>query len=190
MIRVAIIGCGKIADQHATQVARYQGAELVGVCDSEELMARQLHDRYRAGAWFSGVEDLLTETRPDVVHITTPPQSHHDLGTMCLEAGSHVYIEKPFTVDAGEAERLIDLARDKKRKLTVGHNAQFTHAALRMRELIAQGALGGAPVHMESYYSTDLGDPGYARAFPRRRGALAASPARETSAQHHQPRRQ
>lgn len=165
MLRVAIVGCGKIADQHVEQILLIPGCEIVGVCDREELMARQLQERLNASRSFTEVEALLNEAKPDVVHITTPPHSHYPLGKFCLEAGCHVYIEKPFTVTADEAEELLGLAERKNLKLTVGHNAQFSHAANRMRDLVAQGYLGGRPVHMESYYCYDLSDPGYAKAL-------------------------
>lgn len=165
MLKVAIVGCGKIADQHAEQIVLISGCEIVGVCDREELMARQLQERLNVGAYFTGVQDLLDKAKPDVVHITTPPQSHYPLGKLCLQAGCHVYIEKPFTVNAAEAEDLISLAEHKNLKLTVGHNAQFTHAAVRMRRLVEEGYLGGPPVHLESYYCYDLRDAGYAKAL-------------------------
>src|SRR5229473_209630 len=163
MLRVAIVGCGKIADQHAEQILLIAGCEIVGVCDREELMARQLQERLKVGSYFTEVQDLLDTAKPDVVHITTPPQSHYPLGKLCLLAGCHVYVEKPFTVNAAEAEELIRLAERKNLKLTVGHNAQFSHSALRMRQLIKDGYLGGPPVHMESYYCYDLRDAGYAK---------------------------
>src|SRR5579859_4324520 len=110
MLRVAIVGCGKIADQHGEQILRIPGCGIVGVCDQEELMARQLQERLNAGSCFTSVQDLLNKANPDVVHITTPPQTHYPVGKLCLEAGRHVYIEKPFTVTADEAEELLDLA--------------------------------------------------------------------------------
>jgi predicted dehydrogenase len=163
MLRVAIVGCGKIADQHVEQILRIPGCGIVGVCDQEELMARQLQERLNAGGCFTSVQDLLDKANPHVVHITTPPQTHYPVGKLCLEAGRHVYIEKPFTVTADEAEELLDLAESRDLKLTVGHNAQFSHAASRMRQLVGEGYLGGPPVHMESYYCYDLGDAGYAK---------------------------
>jgi predicted dehydrogenase len=163
MLRVAIVGCGKIADQHAEQILRIPGCEIVGVCDREELMARQLQERLNVGKWFTEVQDLLDKAKPDVVHITSPPQSHYPVGKLCLEAGRHIYVEKPFTVTVEEADELIRLAERRNLKLTVGHNAQFSHAANRMRKLVAEGYLGGPPLHLESYYCYDLGDAGYAK---------------------------
>ena len=143
MLKAAIVGCGKIADAHATQILRAGDCEIVGVCDREPLMARQLYERFPIKAYFGDVAELLREARPDVVHITTPPGSHFEIARLCLEHGSHVYVEKPFTIDAAEAQRLISLASQKGLKLTVGHNYQFSHAARRLRALAQSGYLGG-----------------------------------------------
>ncbi len=165
MIKVGIIGCGKIADQHAAEIQSIPDCRIVGVCDHEELMANQLAERFAIKASYSDVRELLQKERPDIVHITTPTQSHYPLGQTCLEAGCHVYIEKPFTLDTREAESLIELAVAKNLKLTVGHNAQFTLAARRMRELVRAGFLGGQPLHLESSYCYNLGNPSYAKAL-------------------------
>jgi predicted dehydrogenase len=87
------------------------------------------------------------------------------VGKLCFEAGCNVYIEKPFTVTVEESRELIGLAERTGLKLTVGHNAQFSHAANRMRRLVAEGYLGGPPLHLESYYCYNLGDAGYARSL-------------------------
>jgi predicted dehydrogenase len=164
MLKVGIVGCGKIADAHASQIQRVGGCEIVGVCDREPLMAKQLYDRFSVGRCFIDLPELISAARPDVVHITTPAESHFDLAKFCLEHDCHVYVEKPFTLDAAQAKRLVDLANKNGLKLTVGHNYQFSHAARRMRAYVETGYLGGPPVHMESYYGYDLGDPSYARA--------------------------
>ena len=165
MLKVAIVGCGKIADSHASQIQWIEGCEIVGVCDREPLMAEQLSARFPVKRHFTDLTALLEEARPDVVHITTPAETHFDIARFCLEQGCHVYVEKPFTLYAQQAQRLVDLAERKGVKLTVGHNDQFSHVARRMRALVQSGYLGGDPVHLESYYSYDLGDPSYARAL-------------------------
>jgi predicted dehydrogenase len=165
MLKVAIVGCGKIADLHALQIQRIKDCEIVGICDREPLMTKQLSDRFPVKRCFTELPELLDQARPDVVHVTTPAESHFDIARFCLEQGCHVYVEKPFTLYADQAELLINLAERKSLKLTVGHNDQFTHVARRMRALVQSGYLGGTPVHIESYYSYDLGDPSYARAL-------------------------
>ena len=165
MLKVAIVGCGKIADLHALQIKRIKDCEIVGICDREPLMTKQLSDRFPVKRCFTDLAELLNQARPDIVHVTTPAESHFDIARFCLEQGCHVYVEKPFTLYADQAELLINLAERKALKLTVGHNDQFTHVARRMRALVQSGYLGGTPVHVESYYSYDLGDPSYARAL-------------------------
>jgi predicted dehydrogenase len=165
MLKIAIVGCGKIADAHASVIQRIGGCKIVGVCDREPLMAKQLSERFPVKSCFTNVAELVSEARPDVVHITTPPASHFDIARFCLEHGCHVYVEKPFTLHAEEARQLVELANEKGLKLTAGHNDQFTHVARRMRELVESGYLGGPPVHMESYYCYNFADRSYARAL-------------------------
>ena len=165
MIKVGIIGCGKMADQHAYQIQKILGTEIIGVCDSEPLMARQMAERFTIGKHFSSVQDMLAAVKLDVIHITTPPPSHFQLAKMCLDAGCNVYVEKPFTLNTSEAEDLIGLANQTGLKITAGHNAQFTHAMVRMRELVKNGYLGGKPVHIESHFCYEFGDPSYAKAL-------------------------
>src|SRR6202040_2597816 len=153
------------ADSNAMQIQRIRGCEIFAVCDREPLMAKQLYERFPVKSYFTDLKEMLDKACPDVVHITTPAESHFKVAEICLEHGRSVYVEKPFTLYAGEAQYLIELAQKMGAKLTVGHNDQFSHVARRMRALVRSGYLGGAPVHVESYYSYDLGDPSYARAL-------------------------
>jgi predicted dehydrogenase len=154
-----------MADQHAVQIQKVSGAKLVAVCDTEPLMAKQISERFRVPVWFTDVDEMLASARPDVVHVTTPPQSHLEIGKRCLEAGANAYIEKPFTLNTADAEELIDVANRIGVKLTAGHNGQFTHAMNQMRRLASDGFLGGRAVHMESLYCYEFGDPAYAKAL-------------------------
>ena len=165
MLKVAIIGCGKQADAHAAPIRELPGCELVGACDNEELMAKQLAERFGVRHYFSDVGRLLETTRPDVVHITTPPHSHLQLAKLCLDAGCHLFVEKPFTLNADQAKELLDFSTARRLKITVGHNNQFNHVSRRMRQLIQDGFLGGPPVHMESIWCYDLGDTIFAKAL-------------------------
>jgi len=165
MLKVAIVGCGKIADAHALQLQRIENCEIVGVCDREPLMARQLYERFPVKKCFTDLTQLLSEAKPDVVHITTPPESHFSIAKLCLEWGSHVYVEKPFTIYEHEARKLIDLANAKGLKITAGHDDQFSHVARRMRSLVQSGYLGDGPVHMDSYFCYKIGRSGYAGAL-------------------------
>ena len=160
-LRIAIVGCGKIADQHVQAIERIPNCRIVALCDRELLMAKQLGERCGVSQCFSDMGEMLAAVSPEVVHITTPPQAHFSLASLCLESGSHVYLEKPFTVTAPEADKLIQIAEKRDLKLTAGHNCQFTREAIEMRQLVEQGFLGGKPVHLESHFSYDLSDQSY-----------------------------
>ncbi len=155
-LKVAIVGCGKIADGHVEAVqARPDRASLVAVCDIEPLMAEQLAGRYRLPRYYDRFDELLDRERPDVVHVTTSPQSHAMLTKTALAAGCHVYVEKPFALNQGEAAEMIASAEAAQRKITVGHSVFFDPPARALRELVTQGLLG-TPVHVESFYGYDL----------------------------------
>jgi predicted dehydrogenase len=161
MLTIAIVGCGKVADQHVQAIHRISDCKIVSVCDRELLMAKQLGERFGVSQCFSDLQEMLGTTTPDVVHITTPPQSHFSIARESLESGSHVYLEKPFTVTTEEAESLIELAESRGLRMTAGHNYQFTLEMLEMRRLVNKGFLGGRPVHLESDWSYDLADTSY-----------------------------
>ena len=76
MLKVAIVGCGKIADAHAAQIQRIPGCSIVAACDREPMMATQFCERFSVPGQYSDLASMLHETAPDVVHITTPPGSH------------------------------------------------------------------------------------------------------------------
>lgn len=165
-MKIGIIGCGKIADQHVEHILRIPGAEIVAACDTEELMAKQLYERYPVKYYFRDAERLLDAVGPGgIIHVTTPPAGHYGLGMKCLDAGCHVFMEKPFALNFEEAKVLIAQAEAKKLRITASHVYQFTHVACRMRSLVKDGYLGGPPVHMESYYCYNLGDMAYAKSF-------------------------
>ena len=164
MLKVAIVGCGKIADAHAGEIQRINGANIVAVCDREPLMAMQLAERFDIPQRFGDIQHLLEEATPDVVHITTPPESHFPLRWL-VSKGALTFMSKSlFTLNFADAEVLLRAATRMGLKVTVGHDDQFRHVARRMRDLVATGYLG-RPVHMEAFYCASLDDPVYAKAL-------------------------
>ncbi len=154
-IRVAVVGCGQIADLHIAEIQKIAGAQLVAVCDANEIMAEQAAVRFGVPKFYTDFERLLKEQLPAVVHITTPPQSHLALGKLAVESGAHAYIEKPFTVDAKEAEELVASAERAGKQVCLGHNFSFDRAAVEVRQLVAAGRLGDVR-HVDSVFSYNL----------------------------------
>ena len=165
MLKVGVIGCGKMADNHFYQIKKIPTCRLAGVCDSERLMARQAAVRAGIDAYYDDVDIFLDAVRPDVVHITTPPQSHYELAMKCISRGIHLYVEKPFAIDFRVTDEILRAASLKGLKVTVGHNAQFSPAMNHMRKKVAGGFLGGKPIHMESYYCYNIENKRYAQSL-------------------------
>lgn len=157
-LKIAIVGCGKIADAHVEELKKIPEARLAAVCDWEPLMAEQIAVRYGIPCWYSDFDQLLDQVKPDVVHVTTPPCSHVELAEKAMGKGCHVYVEKPFSVDVDGATRLVDTAKRLKRKITVGHSYEFDPAAVALRDLVRKGVIGD-PVHVESYQGYNLQGP-------------------------------
>jgi predicted dehydrogenase len=163
MLNVALVGCGTMAESHITHINRLPNAKLIAVCDSELLMAKQVTLLHNVDHYFDDIHQMIKSTRPDVIHIITPPDSHYSLAKICLENSIHTYVEKPFTLLYNEAEELINIANQYNVKVTVGHSAQFSDAAIELRNLMRQNFLGGKPHHMESIYCYNWGNENYAK---------------------------
>ena len=104
-MRVAILGCGHISEQHVRTLKKIPAIDLVGVCDLDRHHAKSLAERHQIPGIYDDVDDLLTGCNPDVVHILTPPQTHRPLVIQVLEAGCNVLVEKPFAENAQDASR-------------------------------------------------------------------------------------
>lgn len=154
-LKIAIVGCGKIADAHVEEIRKIQSVQLTAVCDLESIMAEQLASRFAVPSWYSDAGKMLEAEKPDVLHITTPPQSHLALMRQAVAAGCHVYLEKPVAPRHCDAEAIIAAAVASGRKLAVNYWPNFEAQALELRRLLDTGILG-SPVHLESFLGYDL----------------------------------
>jgi len=121
-------------------------------------MAEQAATRFQVPGVYTDLDRMLAEVKPDVVHITTPPASHLAIGRKVVESGAHAYVEKPFAVDASEAEELVDCAAGAGRLLCVGHNNALDESMLRLLAAYRSGELGDA-VHVEAVMGYSLTGP-------------------------------
>jgi predicted dehydrogenase len=157
-LKIAVVGCGQIADAHLQEIAKIDGVDAVAVCDREPDLAYQAAARWNIPNQYNDLERMLDEARPDVVHITTPPQSHAPLAIVCLERGAHVYVEKPFAVDAAETRRVIELATLLNKVVCVGHDHLFDPVWLEALNRIRIGEIGTI-AHVDSQQGYDPGGP-------------------------------
>jgi predicted dehydrogenase len=158
-MRSALVGTGAIARQHLSCLARLPGAELAAVCDLSRVSAEFAAERYGAAAWFTDHREMLAACRPDVVHITTPVTSHYGLASDALEAGAHVIVEKPITVEDAELERLLEQADRTGLALVEDYNYLFNPPVQELLDLVEGGVLGEI-VHTEVTFCSDVLGPG------------------------------
>jgi predicted dehydrogenase len=122
-IRVLVAGCGHMGAAHARAYRELAADfEIIGLVARGETSRRKLNASLGGGYHeFSGYAAALLETRPDAVCISTYPDTHAAYAVAALEAGAHVFLEKPIADNAADAARVIDAARRHRRKLVVGY---------------------------------------------------------------------
>jgi len=154
-IKAAVIGAGQVAQQHLACLSTLPGVTAAGVCDLSRAVAECAADRHGVAAWYTDHVRMLAEVRPDVVHITTPPASHFRLARDCMEAGAHVFVEKPATVNLEEFTALQALASAKGRMFIEDYNYLYNEPVRRLTDWINQGVLGSV-VHVEVFLCLNI----------------------------------
>jgi predicted dehydrogenase len=142
-LRVAILGAGGIAETHAEVLSSIPGIEAVAICDLQFAKAEAFRDKMGFPAAFSRLETMLSEAQPHVVHLAVSPPAHVATALTCIEAGAHVFVEKPFCLSSEECGRIAAAAARSKAKVGVNHNMVFHPAVTRTLEAVRDDSLGG-----------------------------------------------
>jgi predicted dehydrogenase len=141
-MRVGIVGCGHISNQHLRQLITMQDIELVGVCDLNKKAAELIAKRFNIKNAYQDFSMFLRTCSPQAVHILTPPQFHKNLALEAMSAGCHVLIEKPMAMNAEEAEVMVSVSQSRGVCLGVCHNFLFVPAFAAAQKLIKSGKTG------------------------------------------------
>ena len=142
-VRVAVVGTGWWATYaHIPGLLAHESAELVALCDKDKTKVETTADAYNIEKAYDNVETMLAHERLDGVVVATNHASHYMVAKPCLVRGIHVLIEKPMTLYAAEAKKLVELAQANNCEISIGYNANYTPYAARARELISSGILG------------------------------------------------
>jgi predicted dehydrogenase len=118
--RVLVVGLGNMGMSHALAYAKIDGYELVGLC-TRNIDKVELPPQLQGVPKFSNFEAALAELKPDVVSVNTMPDTHADFAIKAMEAGAHVFVEKPMAISAADAERVVEVAKRTNRKLVIGY---------------------------------------------------------------------
>jgi predicted dehydrogenase len=149
--RAGVIGVGHLGQHHARLYASLPGAHLVGVVDQSVERAQIVADRHGVRVFRTAGEMLA---HVDVVSVAVPTSGHYAVAKTCLQAGKHVLVEKPIAVMPGEAQELVQLAKQRGRCLQVGHSERFNPVMALMRPYI------GRPVFIECHRLSSFSERG------------------------------
>jgi len=119
-LRTLVVGFGNMGRSHATSYLCNPGFELVGLM-SPSMKAKPLPQEFASVDVYDDFETALRETRPDVVSINSYPDTHADYAIRAMEAGAHVFLEKPIATTIADAQRVVETAQRLKRKLVLGY---------------------------------------------------------------------
>ena len=155
-IRAALVGTGYIAEFHARAIRQTQGIELAAVCDTNSPRAQEFARAWNIPRTFNQLSEMLAEAKIDCVHILAPPDLHFSLAKQALEAGVHVFLEKPMCTSTAEADELVELAARRGLLLGVSHNFLFSTAFERLRRAVHSKQLGAID-HIIFNYFYELG---------------------------------
>ena len=139
-VRVGIIGFGKWAQCHAKSYIE-EGAELVAISAPSEASRKKAAKMFGVDT-YEDYRDLLARKDIDVVSIVVPNHLHAKITIEALNAGKHVFVEKPMALTTSDCEKMITMARKNNRKLTVGHELRFSPIMRKIKQLIDEGKLG------------------------------------------------
>jgi predicted dehydrogenase len=142
MLTAAIIGAGSMAREHISSLRRLGNVNITTVCDLSEARAEATAERYGIEKWYLDYEVMLRETRPDIVHIVTPPETHFRIARAALAENINVFCEKPIASTYQEFKVLRELATRVGRLLVENQNYRFHTSVVRMKELFAHGMIG------------------------------------------------
>lgn len=141
-VRVAVVGLGYWGPNLVRNLMELECAEVAAICDSQPERLAAMSRRFSGVHATESYDEILADDTIDAVAIATPVTSHHPLALAALEAGKHVFIEKPLAASAEECIELIRVASENGLVVMPGHTFLYSPPVVAIRDLISSGALG------------------------------------------------
>ena len=140
-MKIAVVGCGYVAEFYAKTLGNYSELKLVGAYDRNDLNLQSFCDRWLARRYGS-LQELLDDSSIELVLNLTNPRSHYELTKRCIEAGKHVYSEKPLAMDAARARELVELAKQNNVYLASAPCSVLSETAQTVWKALREGVIG------------------------------------------------
>ncbi|MGB3775993.1 MAG: Gfo/Idh/MocA family oxidoreductase [Leeuwenhoekiella sp.] len=138
-----IIGCGDVAEvKSGPAFQKCNNSQLLAVMRRNSAKAKDFAQRHKVPLWYDNADELLKNEDINAVYIATPPSSHLEYTIKSIEAGKDIYLEKPMTRTANEANQILEALKDSSSKLVVAHYRRKLPAFLKIKELLNQKAIG------------------------------------------------
>ena len=141
-IKVALVGCGQVANDHLKAWRKINQAKAIAVSDLNETLAIKTAKLWRIPRYYISFSELIKKEKIDVVDICTPPHAHAALAIEAMGAGINVLIEKPLAMTVNDAEKIVGCKKRSGVEAGVIHNCLFDAPVLEARSLVNRGLLG------------------------------------------------
>ena len=179
MVKVGIIGCGKIAQvRHIPEYLDNPNAKLTGLYDLNLQRAKDLAEKYDC-KFYESIEDMLADPEIDAVSVCAANHVHAEIATAALKAGKHVLCEKPMATKLKDCQMMVDTAEQMGKKLMIGQNQRFAKAHAEAKKLIERGDIGSVLTFKTTFghggpetWSVDAGPQNWF--FDKKRAAMGA----------------
>jgi predicted dehydrogenase len=141
-LKFAVLGCGKIAEEMGYTVSRMPEIEAYACAARDADRARAFAERHGFSKAYGSYDEMLRDPGVDLVYIATPHSYHYEQAVLCLNSGKHVLCEKAFALNAKQAKKIIEMAREKKLLAAEAMWTRFMPIIAMANELIANGEIG------------------------------------------------
>ncbi len=142
-IKWGIIGCGDVTEvKSGPAFQKVSNSELVAVMRRDGVKAKDYAQRHGVPTWYDDAQKLIDDSNVTAIYVATPPSSHEEYTIQALKAGKPVYVEKPMTIDAASATRMVQASIDTGTKLSVAHYRREQPRFKKMKALIDAGEIG------------------------------------------------
>ncbi len=159
MLRVGIIGYGKMGILHGALINGSKKAKVTAICDRSWVMRFGIKKVYPSVHTYSDVGIMLEREKLDVVIISTPTFNHVQSALLCIEKGCDLFIEKPLASSFDDAKTLLHLAKEKGVKIQVGFCNRYAPSIAKGKDLLEQNVVGKAVSAKAFMYIADVFEP-------------------------------
>ncbi|MGB5173590.1 MAG: Gfo/Idh/MocA family oxidoreductase [Thermoanaerobaculia bacterium] len=155
-LKVGLVGCGRAcADLHLPALERLDDVQVVALADVDQDRLMKVADQYLVPCRYHDFLELVGDSTIDVVGVCVPVGGHVDVALSALDAGKHVFVEKPVALNLEDAARLAQRSASSGRKVMVGHNLRFHRLVGPARALLKQEGLGRVDT-VQAVWTTDM----------------------------------